>query len=79
MKKTYSMKDIMEQFKLIYEALDCSDNSCLFKKKNKFGKYGMRTNGGCRCLRNTSLLPKQERTIRKLLQMLKYNLDHEIE
>lgn len=29
--------------------LDCGDNSCHFMGR---GKGGMRTNGGCRCLRN---------------------------
>lgn len=27
--------------------LDCGDNSCMFAER----KRGMRTNGGCRCLR----------------------------
>lgn len=30
--------------------MDCGDNSCLFAWK----KGGMRTNGGCRCLRDAS-------------------------
>lgn len=31
------------------QAPDCGDNSCLF---GGAGKGGMRTNGGCRCLRD---------------------------
>lgn len=31
------------------EAPDCGDNSCLF---GGAGKGGMRTNGGCRCLKD---------------------------
>jgi hypothetical protein len=29
--------------------MDCGDSGCIFKIKNEFGVYGMRTNGGCQC------------------------------
>ena len=37
-----------EQLIEFLESLDCGDNSCYFKAR---GKGGMRTNGGCRCLK----------------------------
>lgn len=70
----FDTDEIMKQFDEICETLDCGDSSCIFKKKNKYGVYGMRTNGGCRCL--NALSPRQGRTIRKLLQMLMYNKEH---
>lgn len=45
--------------------LDCGDNGCCFKRKNEYGVYGMRTNGGCRCLLSPSR--KQRAAIRELL------------
>lgn len=50
-------------------ALDCGDNSCVFAVR----KGGMRTNGGCRCLRNmvpsakSSELTALERSLRKTI------------
>ena len=41
--------------------LDCGDTSCLFASK----KGGMRTNGGCRCLRNV-LTTKFQLAIKKI-------------
>jgi hypothetical protein len=38
---------------LTKNAPDCGDNSCMFGGR---GKGGMRTNGGCRCLKSA---PKQ--------------------
>lgn len=37
--------------------LDCLDNTCHFKGR---GPGGMRTNGGCRCLRDTPRELKRE-------------------
>lgn len=50
---------------------DCGDNSCYFAKD----KSGMRTNGGCRCLRNdprsvekyARLLQQENRLLRSFL------------
>lgn len=35
-------------------APDCGDNSCMFGGR---GRGGMRTNGGCRCLSKSGMLP----------------------
>lgn len=38
--------DLVDEFELYTQTLDCGDSSCFFTKV----KTGMRTNGGCRCL-----------------------------
>ena len=61
------LHSIFEQFDKVAETLDCGDNSCMFKKRDRMG--GMRTNGGCRCL--WDLPPPQRRVITRLLQIIK--------
>lgn len=55
---------------------DCGDNSCRFAVK----KGGMRTNGGCRCMSNRSLLasPPLERLAAVQVQII-YELLNEID
>jgi len=64
--------NILEKFNLLYDVLDCEDNSCPFKRKNKYGVYGMRTNGGCRCFRNNISDPKMLRLINNLVLSVMY-------
>lgn len=39
--------DLFNRLRAAVRQLDCLDNSCRFATK----RHGMRTNGGCRCLR----------------------------
>jgi len=50
----------MEELLKALSELDCGDNSCLFASK----KVGMRTNGGCRCIKE--LPTKLQLAIKKI-------------
>ena len=66
--KVYALRFAYER---LIETLDCRDNSCPYKKKNEHGVYGMRTNGGCRCLSMNTLPNHQRRALKKLLHEVK--------
>lgn len=44
------MKKLVDDILLYMAEMDCGDNSCRFRDRSK--PSGMRTNGGCRCLKS---------------------------
>lgn len=50
--------------------LDCGDNSCMFARQ----KTGMRTNGGCRCLKDLDYEPERRRKVRAHIADLEQRL-----
>ncbi len=46
--------------------LDCGDNSCMFAEK----RGGMRTNGGCRCLKEIDSDPAKRRHVTAAIKKL---------
>jgi len=62
------MNNLKEAYQELINTLDCKDNSCMYKRPDENGRYGMRTNGGCRCLGIRTLPNNQRWALVKLLK-----------